>query len=297
MKSAIIYLFSGTGNTEKIARLYKDAFEQNVVSATIFSLTSDMANVPDPRRYDYVGFAYPIHAFNAPKIVLDLARALPEAEGKEYFVIKSSGEPLKINNISSCKLRGILKKKGYNQFAEYHYVMPYNMIFRHNDDTATRMWKAAKALAPIEAAEVLRHTSHMLKGVPFGRFIAWILRIEHPAMRVNGRLFKVDKDKCINCGACAKNCPVGNIKIEGGKFKFGGDCLMCARCSFGCPTDAFDIALLNGWRINGKYNLAYDGEPEPPKHGWYCKKAYARYFARADKKIAEKAAVCDKKEG
>lgn len=36
-------------------------------------------NLPDPNNFDYVGFAYPIHGFNAPYIMLDLAKALPRA--------------------------------------------------------------------------------------------------------------------------------------------------------------------------------------------------------------------------
>ena len=269
MNKAIIYVFSGTGNTMKICGLYKDAFEKNGVETTLYKVKAGFEDLPDPNGYEYVGFAYPIHAFNAPKIMLDLARALKRAEtSKRYFVVKSSGEPLKINNISSYKMRSILKKKGYKQFAEYHYIMPYNMIFRHADDVVARMWRAARTLAPLEAKAVLEGKEHMLKGVPFGHLAACIMRIEHPAMRVNGRLFKVNKDKCTQCGACAKNCPVGNIEMKNGKFRFKGDCLMCARCSFNCPVDAFDIALLNGWRVNGRYDLEYAGEPQPVKHGW-----------------------------
>lgn len=291
MSNAVIYVFSGTGNTKKICELYEREFENAGVDTNLVFLSSELEALPDPNAYDHVGFAYPIHAFNAPKIMLDVARKLPKAQNKKYFVLKSSGEPLKINNISSLKMRGILKRKGYVQFAEYHYVMPYNMIFRHTDDMATKMWNTACALAPIEARDTLAGQCHMLKKVPFGRLLAMIMRIEHPAMRVNGRMFKVNKSKCINCGLCARNCPVSNIVIKDGKFSFNGNCLMCARCSFNCPTDAFNIALLNGWRINGKYNLAYDGEPQKNSHEWYCKKAYIRYFENARKKIENSANI------
>ena len=284
MKKAVIYCFSGTGNTAKICGLYRDEFEKNGVDVTLYKVRAGFENLPNPNDFDIVGFAYPVHAFNAPKIMLELAKALPRAD-KKYFVVKSSGEPLHLNDISSTKMKSILKRKGYCQFAEYHYVMPYNMIFRHTDEIATKMWKTASALAPIEAREVLASTPHMLKRIPFAGILAWIMRIEHSAMKLNGRRFKVDAKKCINCGACAKNCPVGNIEIKDGKFRFKGDCLMCARCSFNCPTDAFDIALLNGWRVNGKYNFSYDGAPQENVHKRYCKNAYIRYFAEAEEKI------------
>lgn len=286
--NAIIYVFSGTGNTKKICELYKHEFENKGVETTLYDVKGGLDDLPDPNSFDFVGFAYPIHGFNAPHIMLDLAKKLPCIEKKSYFVVKSSGEPLALNNISSLKMNGILKRKGYEQLSEYHYVMPYNMIFRHTDDFATKMWRTALRLAPVEAREVLRGESHLLKKIPFGQMIAWIFRIEHPAMRVNGRMFRVDPEKCIHCGKCERVCPMRNIRIgEDGKFSFGGNCLMCARCSFGCPTDAFNIAMLNGWRINGNYDLSYEGDPQPNKHEKYCRKAYMRYFSDAEKKIAE----------
>lgn len=290
MKNAIIYLFSGTGNTKKACELYKQEFIDKGVATALYDIKKGFENIPNPNDYDYVGIAYPIHGFNAPSIVLDFARALPKSDvkGKKYFVVKTSGEPLKINNVSSIKLNSILRKKGYVMTSEYHYVMPYNMIFRHTDEMAYKMKFTLDALAPIEARDVIEGKEHKLAKVPFGAFISWVVRIEHPAMKVNGRFFKVDANKCINCGMCAKNCPVGNIAIDKkGKFHFGGECLMCTRCSFNCPTDAFNIAMLNGWRVNGKYSFKMPVEKEENKHEWYCKRAYVRYFANAQKIIAD----------
>lgn len=288
MKNAIIYVFSGTGNTKKACDIYKSEFEKNGVETTLYTVKKGFENLPDPNNFDYVGFAYPIHGFNAPYIMLDLAKALPKANGtKQYFVVKTSGEPLKINNVSSIKFNDIMKRKGYVPFSEYHYVMPYNMIFRHTDEMAARMKNTLEQLASVEAREVICGVEHKLSKVPFGRFVAWVVRIEQPAMKVNGRFFKVDGNKCIKCGACAKNCPVGNIKMDGnGKFSFGGDCVMCTRCFFNCPTNAFDIGMLNGWKVNGRYSYKLPEKPEEDKHAWYCKKAYKRYFEEAQKKIA-----------
>lgn len=296
MKNAIIYVFSGTGNTKKACDIYKSEFEKNGVETTLYTVKKGFENLPDPNNFDYVGFAYPIHGFNAPYIMLDLAKALPKANGtKQYFVVKTSGEPLKINNVSSIKFNDIMKRKGYVPFSEYHYVMPYNMIFRHTDEMAARMKNTLEQLASVEAREVICGVEHKLSKVPFGRFVAWVVRIEQPAMKVNGRFFKVDGNKCIKCGACAKNCPVGNIKMDGnGKFSFGGDCVMCTRCSFNCPTNAFDIGMLNGWKVNGRYSYKLPEKPEEDKHAWYCKKAYKRYFEEAQRKLPHQSFDCKK---
>lgn len=158
MKNAIIYVFSGTGNTKKACDIYENEFEKNGVETTLYTVKKGFENLPDPNNFDYVGFAYPIHGFNAPYIMLDLAKALPRAiekeqnicektaknkqkgsdfyakngkktcKNKQYFIVKTSGEPLKINNVSSIKFNDIMKRKGYVPFSEYHYVMPYNMI-------------------------------------------------------------------------------------------------------------------------------------------------------------------------
>lgn len=285
MKKILLCVFSGTGNTEKIANLFRDEFEKNGVATTVVKIVKN-AKIDSVDDFDAVGICYPVHGFNAPYNVLEFAHNMPKTHDKPLFVLKSSGEPLQLNNVSSYKLVSILKKKGYAYFSEYHYVMPYNMIFRHDDATAYKMWRTAKELAPVEAREVLRLAPHKLKRIPFGRAIAFLFRIEHPAMKVNGRFFKVDMKKCVNCGLCVKNCPEENIKIENGKFVFGGDCACCVRCSFNCPKDAFDIALLNGWRVNGKYDMDNASARPTNRHAKYCKKSYARYFREANEKIA-----------
>lgn len=83
MKNAIIYVFSGTGNTKRACDIYKSEFEKFDVETTLYIVKKGFENLPNPNDFDYVGFAYPIHGFNAPYIMLDLAKALPKAEDKK----------------------------------------------------------------------------------------------------------------------------------------------------------------------------------------------------------------------
>lgn len=283
MKKAIIYYFSGSGNTLKVCRLMKSAME----SMGVETLLSDMANkseINNPTDFEYIGIAYPIHAFNAPYIVLDFAKKMPTANAKKYFILKTSGEPLKINNISSLKLNDILRKKGYILSFEKHYVMPYNMIFRHTDDMAYKMLEAVKISVPYDAKNIIDENERLLDKILFGKMIAYAFRIEHIAMKINGKHFKVNKTKCIGCKKCEQNCPVNNIYIdENGNFAFDNRCLMCTKCSFSCPTDAFSIGILNNWRVNGKYNFEKPQKEEINKHKRYCKKSYEKYFENMEK--------------
>lgn len=285
----VIFYFSGTGNTKKIADLYKTSFEDGGAEVTMFDLMSEDAKSVDTAGYDLIGFGYPVHSFNAPANVLAFAKGLKKfPESKRAFIFKSSGEPVRMSDVSSLKLIKILKKRNIKVTNEYQYVMPYNMIFRHTDEAAYRMWSVAQKVAPIDCREILSGTPRLPKRVFMGGFLAWVMRIEHWGARFNGRFYKVNSD-CVKCGLCVKTCPANNIKItEKGKVKFGGKCLMCVRCSFNCPKNAIKIGLFNGWKVNGAYTFA---PPDPgaekvkTKHDNYCRKAYDRYYKNAEEKI------------
>ena len=98
MKTIICY-FSGTGNTRRVVNKFVEHFRMlgNEVEAVQIEKT-DTINLDD---YDTVGIAYPIHAFNAPELVLKFVKRLQKAKDKKNaYIIKTSGEPLWLNNIS-----------------------------------------------------------------------------------------------------------------------------------------------------------------------------------------------------
>lgn len=283
MKILICY-FSGTGNTQKVVNKYAETLTHEGVDTELYKIEDNDFKY-DVTDYEMIGIAYPVHGFNAPSIILDFAKSLKECQGKRVFIVNTSGEPLKLNNVSSIKLIKILKKKGYNVTNEYHYVMPYNIIFRHTDNMAYKMWKTAQEVIPIDCKELLSGKYSLLDDVFMGSFIAWLFRIEHWGGRFNGKRYKVSKN-CIHCGKCANICPTHNITIKDGEFHFGNKCLMCMRCSFLCPKSAIKIGLFEKWKVNGAYNFNNPNKFEDEVHKNYCKKSYERYFKMCEEKMS-----------
>lgn len=271
-------VFSASGNTAKVCGLFAKRLIERGAECDIRRIRVDMGPV-DVAAYDTLCIGYPVHGFNAPQNVLDFAKGLPECKGKGYYIIKTSGEPLHLNDASSRVLNRILAKKGYVSKGEFHYVMPYNMIFRHSDNMAALMWKAARNTAPADADDVFEGKERPLKaGVP-AKVTRFVVAVEHAAMPYMGRLFKADPEKCVSCGKCERLCPMLNIEMKDGLPVFGDKCIGCTACSFNCPADAISIGVLNGWRVNGAYNLDGDTEGLGKKDVCaYWRGSYVRYF-------------------
>ncbi|MDO4544444.1 MAG: EFR1 family ferrodoxin [Clostridia bacterium] len=281
-----IYYFSATENTAKVARLYRDALGGFFKSCELIRLPLAEDGAMSSSEYDLIGIGYPVHAFNAPELVLRFASSLPMQEnGRRVFLFKTSGEPMILNRASSLKLKKILKRKHYIVTNEYSYCMPYNIIFKHTDGEAYRMWQTAQALVALDTREIAEGKPRREGKLFLGGLFAFIMRIEHFGARLNGRFFAV-KGACTLCGRCVKNCPMGNISIKDGKIVFGKNCAMCMRCSFFCPKNCIKIGLFDKWRVNGEYSFAESYDMKSP-HEKYCKRAYRRYFAEAKKRIEE----------
>ncbi len=268
-------VFSGTGNTRRVSETFAGELAALGHTSELFMIKKG-APMPEIEAYDLLIVGYPVHAFNAPTTVLSFLRSMPEG-GKTVYLLRTSGEPSKLNDASGITPRRILTKKGYTVKGEFTYVMPYNILFRHSQGMVSRMWKTALAriyrdVHIVDALQGdLRHVG------PVRRSAAFVLRIEHPAMPLIGKTFRVSKKLCAGCGACAALCPSGNIRMVDGRPKFGMHCVGCMGCAFSCPHDAVRISVLNLWRVNGKYD--FSGEPSTDDETCrYLHGMYNRYF-------------------
>ena len=318
---AVLYVFSGTGNTRLVADLYKKYLTNYETVIYDIKIQKDSADdflpPPNPLEFDLAGFGYPIHGFNAPEIMVNFCKSLPNmndatkssdsydgATVKKAFIFKSSGEGHSLNNYSSGLMIKILEKKGFDILCERHYVMPYNMIFRHSPEMVKSEYIYADALVRLNCRDL---QNGFRENVHFNPLKAWfvpIIRIEWIYARLQAPFMKVDMKKCVKCMKCVNNCPLNNITFTDGNFKFGTNCALCVRCSFNCPTCAISIGLLNGWRVNGSYRIkqtASDKSLRFPYFGENLKGLYRllyyKYFRRADKELENAGIILKEPEG
>ena len=64
----------------------------------------------------------------------------------------------------------------------------------------------------------------------------------------------IDKERCIGCGLCVKDCIAGNLHLADGKAEAKGKCLECGHCVAVCRQKAvsipeFDMADVSAYRM------------------------------------------------
>jgi NAD-dependent dihydropyrimidine dehydrogenase PreA subunit/flavodoxin len=254
MKILLLY-YTGTYNTKYLTNLLKNKFENNLNVVDIFEVKGESESI-DLSSYDLIGLGYPIYAFNTPKIFYKYLKNLKLLANTHYFIYKQSGETIKLNNASSRKIKKLINKSKGILVNEQHYVMPYNIHFRYEDNCVKEILKYDEMLINIQLYEIRHNIHYVIKSNTIYNFISRVLSIYHFGAKINHSFYKIYMDKCNNCKKCLKECPTKNIYVnKKGQIDFGPNCEMCMRCSFICPNNAIKIGMLEGWKVNGPYNL------------------------------------------
>ncbi|MDE6565581.1 MAG: flavodoxin family protein, partial [Clostridia bacterium] len=157
------FAFTGTGNTLRVCKILVNELEQNDVICDI-KLIKDITDLQVLNDYDKIIIAYPVHGFNTPMPMLNFIKSLPKNDNnKSVYIVRVSGEPLSTNHSASIVPKRILKRKGYVVSGEFAYVMPYNIIFHHTDNMASRMENAAKSRAQKDAQTIINNDGRIYK--------------------------------------------------------------------------------------------------------------------------------------
>jgi ferredoxin len=245
---AVIYYFSGTGNSLAAARQLAEGLGAGAPEPMARFLETGGEVALDA---DVVGLVYPVHHWGVPDLVLRFARLFRLRTDTYAFAVATyGGRPGRAWH----HLDKELKEGGHALDAGFHLktVQNYVPVFRTQSGRVQRRLQAGarqKVDAIVEA----------VKGRSGGESEDWprlyYMRGYYLASRrsVHGkdRHFEV-REGCTSCGTCAAVCPVGNIEMEDGKPRWLHRCEQCLACLHWCPEGVIEWG--GATRGRGRYH-------------------------------------------
>jgi len=276
-----IFYFSGTGNTKTVTYLLSEELQKKGCHVDIFAIDGILRtkNNPSLQSYDIVGFGYPVHAFNAPRIFFEYIRALPAGNQKKTFVFRSAGDPF-MNGGSTALVRKILQRKGYDVFYERLFVMPSNVLIRYRDQLIKQLYMTAVRQVKTMATDTLNRTKRLQNNT----IISTILTVGFSTMESIGARFfgkhLTITHMCNHCDICIRNCPTQNIFENAGRIQFDSHCVFCLRCIYGCPVQGIIPRYLKFLVIRPWFDVEKIGNDSVIKETYITQKTkgYFRHF-------------------
>ena len=259
----MILYFSGTGNSRYIAQLLSEYCRDELVSVNRHMRQRNLE--PYTAQYAFSSetpfvVVCPTYCWNIPKVLEEFlldSRFLGSRE--MYFLLTcGSGTGQACRHAEEICRKLSLEFKGLTSV-----LMPENFItlFRAPEpDDAVGMIVAARPQVENIAQQILVH--HSVRDSNAGHAMPELLYRLFYRFFVHDRKFRV-KDDCIGCSACAKLCPMTNIRMRDDRPVWLGNCTQCQSCIAVCPVDAIEFGL----RTRGKrrYYLFANGLQKFPK--------------------------------
>jgi Pyruvate/2-oxoacid:ferredoxin oxidoreductase delta subunit len=149
-----------------------------------------------------------------------------------------------------------------------------DFVLEHNPRSSRRLTRE-EALELLAAEHRRGHVhSAWFKDAMLGRFYAIcncckcccagiraMVRGGAPMMVSSGYVAKVDEDRCVACGNCAKTCPFEAVEVNDKAVVKWDACMGCGACLATCPKDA--LSLLRDERKGIPLDVRLLGAPAP----------------------------------
>ena len=233
----MILYFSGTGNSNYVAKRIADALGDALVNLNDRIKASDTSSVETGER---VIIVTPTYAWRIPRVVRDWLRKTELRGAKQAWFVMTCGS--EIGNADKYN-REFCTEKAISCMGTAQIVMPENYIAMFSAPQADKARQIVakaepdidRAIAAIQANQPFAPTRNNL----YDRFMSGPVNLIFYKFFVNADAFTVS-DACISCGQCAKRCPMNNVILKDGKPVWGKACTHCMACICYCPVSAIE---------------------------------------------------------
>ena len=258
----MVLYFSGTGNSRYIAQHLAEQLEDELVSMN--RLIRQRKLDPYNAQYAFSSedpfvIVCPTYCWHVPKVVEEFLLDSRFLGNREMYFLLTCGSG---TGQAKAHAEKICKELSMEYMGLTSILMPENYITLFHApeaDEAVGIIRASKPQVENIAQQILIH--HSVKDSYSGPAMPELLYRLFYKIFVTDKKFRV-KDNCIGCSACAKLCPMANIRMNDRKPVWQGNCTQCQACIAVCPVDAIEF----GRRAKGKrrYYLFADGRQKFP---------------------------------
>jgi ferredoxin len=228
----IIFYYTGTGNSLNVAKKVSN----EISNCEIFP-TGANKGIFINKKYDSIGFIYPIHFWGVPKDVKDFISemTIENNENTYVYAIATYGG-LAGNGIKLLEKMLLEKNIKLNYGKALKIFSNYIISFNKPKKFRKILEKSDKKLMPIIDAIKNKKTNS------FGKINKMLYRFYAKfidSLQNEDENYSVNNN-CIGCGICKEVCPVNNIEIIENKPEFKHKCEQCLACIHHCPQEAIN---------------------------------------------------------
>ncbi len=233
----MILYFSGTGNSEYVARKISAEISDSILSITASLMSENMLRIP---KSQVVTFVTPTYAWRIPRVVEEWIKKNKYLKGQKVYFLMTCGSD---TGDAGAYLKKLCEEKELEYMGYESIVMPENYI---------AMFKAPEkeeAIKIVEKAEstILQVAESIINGevIPekqpsfLDKVKSGIVNDAFYPIFVKAKKFYA-KNNCIGCGKCENSCPLQNITLKKGKPVWGENCTHCMACITNCPVEAIE---------------------------------------------------------
>lgn len=260
--NVLLLYFSGTGNTDFVARKIHD----ELIKKNHTVCRSPVESFPPENscKYDVLILGYPVYACSMPEFMQSYVSRIKAPSTKAVIVFSTMG----FYGGNSLRNSGIrLINSGLIPLLFEEIKMPGSdgMVFMSKNSKY-----AVKALSTNynESGHIIKAVNNIISCIEaIGNNRDICTEPKLPRVKLSGIVIEallakvysfVDKklkckfradSRCVGCHRCENICPSHNIIVKDKKVVFLDKCYLCMRCINQCPAEAIQI----GTKTNGKF--------------------------------------------